>query len=70
MKKIESWKKKELEQYCKRIGVPIDWLINDILWANGFDNWHLREQHAVPEILRFIKSIIKEKESQNIKKHI
>ena len=59
VKPTVTMKKKELEESCKRIGVPLHWYneINDILISNGFDNRHLREQHAVPEILEFIKEV-------------
>ena len=59
-------KKSEKELVCSRIGVPVEWFdnINDILIANGFDNWHLRENHAVVKILRFINNIVENKEAK------
>ena len=47
------------KEYCERIGVPVVWYdtINSILSSNGFNNWHLREEHAIPEILHFIKKL-------------
>ena len=53
-------KKSEKELVCSRIGVPTEWFddINDILIANGFDNWHLRENHAIIDILEYVKSLL------------
>lgn len=53
---IESYKKSELKLYCKRSNFDINLFIgiNKILAEEGFDNWHLREKHAVPEIMKLL----------------
>lgn len=56
---IESYKKGKLELYCKRANWDIKLFIgiNKILSDEGFSNWHLREKHAVPEIMELIKEV-------------
>jgi hypothetical protein len=59
MSKVQSWSDRELEEYCKLIKVPTEWFVevNEILikYSGGMDKWYIREQHAVDEIVRFMR---------------
>jgi len=60
---LDSWRKHKLISYCQKTGCSMDLFIkiNKILKDNGFDNWHQREQHSLPEI---IKSLQEHKKKQ------